>query len=269
MPTYLCITCGTQFAESADPPEGCAVCLDERQFVNWDGQQWTTFEELGQTHRTVLREEDEGLLGVGMEPAFAIGQRALLIETRAGNVLWDCISLVDDAAVRDIRGRGGLAAIAISHPHYYGAMLEWSHAFGGVPVYLHASDRSWVMRSGPELVFWEGETCPIAEGVTLVRCGGHFAGGAVLHWAEGARGKGAILSGDILQVTQDRKYLSFMYSYPNLIPLDAASVLRIARSLQPFRFERIYGAWWRRNILTDAADRLGRSVERYLRSIGA
>ena len=46
----------------------------------------------------------------------------------------------------------------------------------------------------------------------------------MLHWAGGADGRGALLSGDIVQVVPDRRYVSFMYSYPNLIPLPAAAV---------------------------------------------
>ena len=38
-----------------------------------------------------------------------------------------------------------------------------------------------------------------------------------------------------------------MYSYPNLIPLPAAAVRGIAAALEPFAFERIYGAWWGRS----------------------
>ena len=75
-----------------------------------------------------------------------------------------------------------MAAIAISHPHYYSSMVEWSHAFDGAPIYVHAADRPWVMRPDPHIVFWEQETLPLLGGLTLIRCGGHFAGGQVLHW---------------------------------------------------------------------------------------
>ena len=83
----------------------------------------------------------------------------------------------------------------------------------------------------------------LGHGLTLIRCGGHFAGAQVLHWAGGADGRGALLAGDILQVVQDRRYVSFMYSYPNFIPLPAATVRRIVALLEPYAFERIYGAW--------------------------
>ncbi|MGH6901281.1 MAG: MBL fold metallo-hydrolase, partial [Geminicoccaceae bacterium] len=179
----ICVTCGTQLAASARPPERCPICADERQFVGWAGQEWTTLEALCARHRLALQDEGDGLLGIGCEPKFAIGQRALLVpgDGAGGNVLWDCISLIDDAAVRVVEGQGGLAAIAISHPHYYSSMVEWSRAFGGVPIYLHADERAWVLRPDPAIVFWEGERLELGTGLTLVRLGGHFAGAQVLH----------------------------------------------------------------------------------------
>ncbi len=261
MQNYICVTCGTQFLETDAPPAACLICEDKRQFVNWKGQQWTTLAALAGDHKTVIQQEDTGLLGVGMEPGFAIGQRALLVRTGAVNILWDCISLIDDQAIQTIRTAGGLSAIAISHPHYYTSMIEWSRAFGGVPIYLHAADRQWVMRPESEIVFWDGETKDLADGVTLIRCGGHFDGATVLHWAD------ALLTGDVLQVTQDRQYVSFMYSYPNYIPLNAAKVRRISEAVAPFQFDRIFGAWWKRNIMHGAKDAVSKSVGRYLTAI--
>jgi hypothetical protein len=266
MPHFICTTCGTQYAETEHPPAKCKICTDERQYVGWQGQQWTTLGDLQKSHQLVVRLEEAGLYGIGMEPSFAIGQRALLVMHPDGNVLWDCIPLVDDGLVQMLRGIGGISAIAISHPHYYASMIEWSRAFD-CPIYLHAADRQWVMRPDPAIEFWDGETREISSGLSLIRCGGHFEGGTVLHWPEGAGGKGAILSGDILQVVQDRRWVSFMYSYPNLIPLSASTVRRIVASVDPFEFERVYGAWWGKTVLTEAKAAVRRSGERYIRAL--
>jgi len=268
----ICVTCGTQFAASEGPPERCPICEDERQFVGWAGQEWTTLAELRRRHRLALKDEGDGVLGIGTEPRFAIGQRALLVPAGArdgpgGNVLWDCISLIDDAAVRVVEAQGGLSAIAISHPHYYSSMVEWSRAFGGVPIYLHAEEREWVMRRDPAIVFWEGDELAIGDGLTLVRLGGHFAGAQVLHWASGADGRGALLAGDILQVVADRRFVSFMYSYPNYIPLPAATVWRMVERLEPYPFERVYGAWFGAVVRADAKAAVRRSAERYVRAL--
>src|SRR5690349_3102917 len=194
MPHFICSTCGTQYAESEQPPAECAICQDERQYVKVTGQQWTTLDRVRLTNRNSIRFEEPGLIGIGIEPPFAIGQRALFLRTPKANVLWDCLPLLDEAVVEMITALGGISAIAISHPHYYSSMVEWSLAFGGVPIYLHAADRQWVMRPDSAIVFWEGETRGLHDGLTLVRCGGHFEGGTVLHWPAGAGGKGALLA---------------------------------------------------------------------------
>jgi glyoxylase-like metal-dependent hydrolase (beta-lactamase superfamily II) len=146
-------------------------------------------------------------------------------------------------------------------------MVEWARAFDAA-IYLHADDRQWVMRPDPSIVFWDGETRPLGEGLTLIRCGGHFAGGTVLHWAAGAEGRGALLAGDILQVVSDRRYVSFMYSYPNLIPLPADGVRRVVAAVEPYPFDRLYGAWWDRIVARDAKAAVARSAARYIAAIG-
>ena len=267
MTRFICVQCGTQYPDSAEPPARCAICDEERQYVRWGGQAWTTLDALRETHALVPREEGAGITGFGMEPGFAINQRPLLLQSRAGNVLWDCCTILTDAAVEEIRRRGGLTAIAISHPHYYSTMLEWSTAFGDVPIYLHADDSEWVMRGGPAIVHWSGETLAINDEMTLIRCGGHFAGGQVLHWAAAEGGQGALFAGDIAMVAQDRRHVTFMYSFPNYIPLNATAVRRIAAVVAPFAFDSVYGAWTDRNLIGGGKQAFAASVERYLRAI--
>jgi len=266
MPAYICKTCGSQYPESAAPPDRCPICQDERQYVGWKGQQWTTLEALRAGHRNEIRAGEPDLFGIGTEPQVAIGQRALLVRSPAGNVLWDCTPLVDGSTVEAIQELGGIRAIAISHPHFYSTMVDWAHAFDA-PIYLHAADRQHVVRPDPAISFWDGETKSLGEGITLINAGGHFAGGTVLHWAQGAEGRGALLSADIVNVVRDRRYVSFMYSYPNLIPLPARAIRRIVASLEPFQFERIYGGWWDSITPEGGKEAVGFSAERYIRAI--
>ena len=261
----VCATCGTQFGDAPEPPDGCPICLDPRQWVPEDGQRWTTLEELAAGHRNAIRAEGE-LTGIGTEPAFAIGQRALLVPFGGRRLLWDCVTLLDDETAAAVADRGGLAGIAISHPHYYSAMVEWAHRFD-CPIHLHAADARWIMRRDPAIELWAGDVLELGDGLTLVRCGGHFPGGTVLHWAHGADGAGALLSGDIVQVIPDRGHVSFMYSYPNLVPLAESEVRHIAEALAPLRFEQLYGAWWGRLIRRDAKAIVERSAERYVRAL--
>jgi glyoxylase-like metal-dependent hydrolase (beta-lactamase superfamily II) len=229
--------------------------------VPQDGQRWTTIAELRREHRNRFH-EDAGLTGVGTEPEFAIGQRALLVPHAGANLLWDCVTLLDDATVAEVERRGGLAGIAVSHPHFYSSMVEWADAFD-CPVHLHESNRDWVMRPDPHIELWSGDTLALGDGTTLVRCGGHVPGATVLHWAPGD----ALLVGDVVMVVPDRRWVSFMYSFPNLIPLGEDAVRGVAAALEPFAFERIYGGWRGRNVPRDAHAVVQRSAVRYVQAL--
>jgi hypothetical protein len=266
MPLFICTACGTQYPESTSPPAQCVICEEERQYVPPRGQTWTTLDALRVGHANSFREYETGVTGIGTQPPFAIGQRALLVRTGGGNVLWDCISLLDAATVTMIEALGGIRAIAISHPHFYTTMVEWARAFD-CPIHLHAADALWVTRPDPAVRHWEGETLALWDGVTLVRCGGHFEGGTVLHWAGGANGRGLVCAGDILTVCTDRKWLTFMRSYPNFIPLSAREVTGIGKALKPFAFETIYGHYFDRVIAKDGKQVLDKSIARYVAAI--
>lgn len=264
---YLCATCGVQFTASEQPPGHCPICDDERQHVGAQGQRWTTLDELRSSHRNVLTVEEPGLVSVRTEPTFAIGQRALLVETPRGQVLWDCVSLIDDATVAALRARGEVSAIAISHPHFYATMVEWSRALGGVPIWVHEDDRRWIMRPDPAVRTWSGTTMPLPGGLSLVHTGGHFEGQQVLLWPQGAGGKGALLAGDQPRVCADRRWVTFMRSFPNYIPLSGGEAERIMTVLRPLAFDRLYG-WTRDGSLrTEAKRSLELSLSRHLRAL--
>src|SRR3954469_3590854 len=145
MERFICVTCGTPFAETEQPPPACPICEDPRQYVPPSGQRWTTLARLAADHRHAVRDEGE-LVGIGTEPSFAIGQRALLVPVGDSNLFWDCVTVLDDAAADHVERRGGSDALAISPPDYYSAMVEWARRFG-CPIHLHAADAEWVMRA--------------------------------------------------------------------------------------------------------------------------
>ncbi|MBP2449103.1 MBL fold metallo-hydrolase [Rhizobium leguminosarum] len=266
MTFYICTACGTQFNEGSEPPSCCLICEDDRQFVPPSGQGWTDMAELRATRELIWTKEAKGIHSLQISPEFAIGQRAFLIEGPDGNILWDSVSLLDQTSINRIAAMGGLAAIAISHPHFYSSMMDWSSAFGDVPVYIHADDGEWVQRSGPAISPWAGEVFELNQAI-LVRCGGHFAGSSVLHcpWLE--NGEGALFVGDTMQVTLDRRYVSFMRSFPNLLPLSSRAVNWIGEAVRPFRFEAIYGGFSGRTIKQDGSRVVERSVLRYVHAI--
>lgn len=262
---WLCATCGVQQAPAESPPGECRVCLDFRQYVAPGGQRWSALAEIAAAHEPDVRQLEPSLTGVGLRPGFAIGQRGLLVWTPTGNLLWDLPPMTPELA-EAVSGLGGVATIAVSHPHFYSTMAEWSRRFEA-PVWLPQADRDWRMRTDFEIVEYGEDPVEPLPGLTLLTVGGHFSGSSVLHWSEGVDGEGALFTGDTIYVAQDRRWVSFMRSYPNLIPLPGPEVVRIADTVAPYRFERLYGGWWDAVVAEGADEVVQRSAERYLRAI--
>jgi hypothetical protein len=264
---HVCVTCGVQMQATVGPPAHCPICEDERQYVGHGGQRWTTPAELRATHAMTLAPAEPGLQQIVVRPRFAIGQRPLLVQTSDGNILWDCTSVLTDQIMSAITAIGGISAIAISHPHFSGAMVDWSHAFGGAPVFVPSVDRPHVMRTDPVLQFWDGDRLPLIDGVSIIRCGGHFDGSSVLHWPAGAEGRGVLLTGDTIAVGDDRRSVSVMRSYPNLIPIGTSALGQIESALEGLAFDRIYAGWDHDVVDHDARAVVARSLARYRAAI--
>lgn len=262
MPEAICVGCGTQFDCAA--PHRCPICEDPRQYVPAAGQAWTTLPALQATHHNRIAPQSE-LEGVGTVPAIGIGQRALLPPHGSARLMWDCITLFDDATAALLERRGGLSAIAISHPHYYTAMIAWARHFD-CPVYLHADDAEWIMHPDPHIELWSGEQRDLGHGLTLLRTGGHFPGATVLHWAGGSAGAGSLLVGDICLPVPDPRYVCFLWSYPNRVPLPAANVLRIGEVLASVPYRTLHAAFWDSEI-ENAPAVIARSVARYVSAL--
>lgn len=261
MSISMCRTCAVEQA-AGEPASTCAICNDERQYVRPTGQQWTTLAELRAAgHRGAIAEVEPGVHGITIEPSVGIGQRALVVRTSAGNLLWDPTGYLDDELVASLQTLGGLAAVAASHPHMFGVQVEWSHRFGGVPVYVQAADREWLQRDDPVITTWD-EKQEVLPGVVLHRIGGHFAGSAVAHLV-GADGRGVLLTGDTVAGTPDEHWVSFMRSFPNKIPLSAAVVARVADRVLQLDFDRLYDNFGGQ-VTRDAATWVRRSADRYI-----
>lgn len=267
MNNHICETCGVQYKSTCEVPNQCTICTEERQYVSPNGQSWTTLKKMikdGQYQNNIVPEE-KGLYSISTNPSFGIGQTAYIIQNKEFNLLWDCITFIDETTIKEINELGGINAIALSHPHYYSSQVEWAEAFN-VPIYIHEDDKEWVMRPSDNIRFWSGESLEVHNGVVLHRIGGHFKGGTVLEWKDGNAEKGILLTGDVIQVVADRKWVSFMYSYPNLIPLPASKVQDIANTVKELKFDRIYNAF-HRIVEEDANMSVQRSAKRYIEAL--
>ncbi|MEH7336882.1 MBL fold metallo-hydrolase [Neobacillus drentensis] len=267
MKNFICETCGVQYESSNDAPKQCLICEEERQFVSSKGQVWTTLEELIEvgTYSNSIKLQEEGLHSIKTNPSFGIGQTAYLVQDKNYNLLWDCITYIDQSTISHINKLGGIDAIALSHPHYYSSQVEWAETFDA-PIYIHEDDKEWVTRTSEKIIFWSGESLELQEGLILQRIGGHYKGGTVLEWKNGSSQNGILLSGDIVRVVADRKWVSFMYSYPNFIPLPSVTVERIADRVNDFTFNRLYDAF--NLIIRDDANLVvQRSAKRYIEAL--
>jgi glyoxylase-like metal-dependent hydrolase (beta-lactamase superfamily II) len=267
MGNYICETCGVQYGLSVDVPERCVICAEERQYINPKGQSWTTLEEMIREARfeNTFNNDERGIYNIHTTPDFAIGQTAYLVQGPGFNVLWDCISLIDSATIDKIKSLGGIQAIALSHPHYYSTQVEWAETFDA-PIYIHEDDRQWVTRQSGKIVFWSGQTRKIHDGFVLHRLGGHFKGAAILERQGGQEQKGVLFTGDIVRVVADPRWATFMYSYPNFIPLPPNIVQRMADQLKSVEFDRLYDAF-HRSMKEDAYARVQRSAKRYVDAV--
>ncbi len=262
MTVWTCATCAIEHPDTDEPPLICEICSDVRQYVPAAGQRWTTREELAAAgHRITVRELEPDLYAVECVPELGIGQRGLLLRTGHGNLLWEPPGFIDDAGIAAIEALGGIAVITASHPHLTGSSIQWSQAFGRVPVLVAAADQEWIRRPDPVIRLWDSQY-GLLPGVRMIQCGGHFAGSSIVHWPAGAAGEGALLTGDSIAIGADRKSVNVMRSFVNNIPLPERAVHRILDSVMPLSFDRIYGAF--RIIEADALPIVEWSLQRYI-----
>lgn len=254
----ICFTCGTYFPSHFR--EGiCPICDDDRQYLPDEGQVWTNYEEINKNHTVHVREVTSWLYEITVVPSFAIGQRAFLFVSDQGNILWDCIPLLNDLLKSFIHAKGGIRAIAISHPHFYCNMNDWAEEFN-CPIYLHELDKEWIFNPGKNIHLWNGDEKELITDVKMINIGGHFPGSSILH-ISAFLPKGLILCGDTFYIARNRKHISTLYSYPNHIPLKVNELIRIKEKVDHLYFDWMIGAFDYQSIQDDAEKILKDSFE--------
>lgn len=263
MTNFICYTCGVQYDATKEEPELCIICSDERQYVPNGCQEWTRLEDFTQEqYVNEITELQPNLYSIQTKPQVGIGQKAYLVRTPEGNVLWDCITYLDRKTIETIYDLGGIQAIAVSHPHYYSTIVEWAEVFD-CPIYIHQADQQWITRQSPRYRLWAGEKVDLLPDITLINTGGHFNGSSVLHWKKGSKSEGTLLVGDTIFIVPDPGWVSFMYSHPNRIPLPIHEVKNIKQILEKYEFSSIYGAFENR-IEKDGKHSVIKSADRYI-----
>lgn len=192
---------------------------------------------------------------------FAIGQRAMLVLSASGNVLWDCIPMLDEATITFIRSKGGLKAIAFSHPHYYSNMNEWAATFN-CPVYIHQNDAEHIIQKGDNIKLWQGNELALWDDIKVMLIGGHFAGSSILHVPFLSK-EGTILCGDTLFLSPNKKHFSVFWSYPNRMPLPLNKMGCIKQRFDSIPFDAFYGYQKIQNLDVDVKEIFASSMQRY------
>ncbi|MFB9843407.1 MBL fold metallo-hydrolase [Mucilaginibacter ginsenosidivorans] len=258
----ICTTCGTQLPHDEKVPALCPICNDDRQFISLQGQSWTSEEELKNGHRAKISQVNERLYTLTVKPDFAIGQRAFLLLSTEGNILWDCIPLLDEETIAFIRSKGGLKAIAFSHPHFYSNMNTWAAEFN-CPVYIHEGDRSWIFNHGPHVQLWRGGEKYLWNDISLVHVGGHFPGSSMLRIASLST-SGTMLCGDSLYISRSLRHTAVMFSYPNQIPLLKDDFIAFYEKCSKLKFDTLYGATFEgQDLEGNAYEIFTHSINRY------
>ena len=260
MTVAVCTTCGVERARD-DLPEVCPICADERQFVPTSGQKWTSPEEAGRDGAWLeFVEVEPRVWGIVQRDCPGIKQRPALICTDHGNVLVEVPNHIDEASIEQVRELGGIAAIIASHPHMYGVQSLWSAAFDDAPIYISRVDRQWLGVRPASVVEWDGEL-ELVPGVRASQPGGHFPGSVVVHWVA-PDGLGVLFSGDTIGTVADPRWVTFMRSFPNWIPLSGPVVRRIADHVERYDFDRLH-ANFGGTVPIDARAAVRRSADRY------
>lgn len=259
----ICTACGTQYPLPV--PASCRICLDPRQFVPPTGQTWTTLTVLQQSHHNVFTPDtiNPRIWSIRTAPNFAIGQRAMLLQTPNGNILWDLITLLDADTVAKVNELGGLAAIVISHPHYYTTLHDWSATFPDAKLYIGGPDEDWLVDREANLHFLTRSHTAILPDVTAVLSGGHFPGSLCLHWDSQL-----FIADTILTVPSARNPIpgtpgslsyTFWYSVPNRIPLPPSQIWGVWESVRGLEWHSTFGAFMGMDVRT-TADEVGRGT---------
>jgi hypothetical protein len=257
----ICATCGTYYSAQASY-DICPICADDRQYIPEGGQRWTTPQDLTSRHSIRTHQLHEKVYELEIAPAFAITQRAFLILSPQGNILWDCIPLLNDPIVEFIKAHGGLRAIAFSHPHYYSNMHDWAETFD-CPVYIHTKDEQWIFGKGDRVELWDGAEKTLWDGMRLINIGGHFPGSSILHVPSLSK-EGTVFCGDTLVIAPNKKHIAVMYSYPNRMPLPHGEVRRIKQQMAAIPFDMLFSFMRDLNLAEDAREVFDRSMDRYL-----
>lgn len=199
----------------------CPICSDARQYPDPKQQKWLGANELNR-YSVQVDQLEEDIFRLQSSPRLGIGQSSYLLRNGESWLLWDPLPVVlsEDEAITTLGKDFRNLSIVASHPHMYGNQTRWAQEFNGT-VYLNENDYQWANLGAVQKRTWKG-SIQLEPSVVLHQLGGHFPGSSILIWTR-SNGEKWLFTSDTAQIRPNGRF-AFMWSYPNLLPLNEIEV---------------------------------------------
>ncbi len=233
---YACSNCGHWQRYFSEPPN-CPVCSDVRNDLPEEGWDFVTPAQLASRLNFHWREAIPGVWEFWSTPRFGLDSHGWLLAYPDGNVAFECAPFYDMAQLKQIERLGGIATLAASHPHGYGALWQLQDHFKP-EVMIQKDDLQWTKAMRVTLPY--DAQIQIRPGLTLYHTGGHYEGHAILYDIE----RRAVFAGDALKIDMDNcgtaDGLSCHKAYHKKIPLTPDEATRYRRIFEKLDFDVVF-----------------------------
>ena len=231
---FACANCGF-WQLHFDPPD-CPVCTDVRNDLPEDGWHFLPEREVADTHEGDAKQIADDLWAFTTTPHLGLGGTGWLIVRDGGNIAFEAAPFYSDAMLARIEALGGIAMLAASHPHGYGALHQLQTAFDPT-LALHRDDLRYSKAFRVTAPY--DDTLELVPGYTLHHVGGHYAGQAALHDAKAKR----LFCGDMFKIDQDETgrstHVSSHKAFHKDIPLTHGELQHYRDVIAPLDFEAV------------------------------
>ena len=233
---YACANCGFWQQYFASPPD-CPVCVDVRNDLPEDGWCFLPEDEVRASHDGSAREVAQGLWAFTTSPNLGLAGTGWLIVREGGNIAFEAAPYYSPSMLARIEELGGVAILAASHAHGYGALFQLQRAFEPETLAIHKDDLR--MTKAFRVTTPYDDTLDLAPGYMMHHVGGHYAGQAALHDEAGGR----LFCGDMFKIDQDADghatAISSHKAFHKDIPLTHAELRRYRDVIAPLAFDAL------------------------------
>ena len=235
---FACANCG--FWQQHFAPPDCPVCSDVRNDLPEDGWHFLPEDDVARTHDGDFRQIADDLWAFTTSPHLGLGGTGWLIVrpvAEGGNIAFEAAPYYSQAMLDTIAELGGIASLAASHPHGYGALFQLQRVFDPDVVAIQKDDLAYTKAFRVTAPY--DDTLELAPGYTLHHVGGHYAGQAALHDAKAKR----LFCGDMFKIDQDADgrstHISSHKAFHKNIPLTHGEVQAYRDVIAPLAFDAV------------------------------